>query len=53
MQAVTTPQPGIELGDVVAFADAVAPVSARVVGLHLAVDPTTSRYELAVEGEGV
>ena len=52
VQAVTAPQPGIELGDVVAFEDRVAPVATRVVGLHLAVDPTASRYELALEGEG-
>ena len=46
------PQPAIELGDVMAFADSLAPVTTRAVGLRLAVDPTASRYELAVEGEG-
>ena len=53
MQAATVLHPGVELGDVVAFEESVAPVSARVVGLHLAVDPTANRYELAVDGEGV
>ena len=53
VQAATVPHPGVELGDVVAFEDSVAPVATRVVGLHLAVDPTASRYELAVDGEGV
>jgi hypothetical protein len=37
----------------VAFQDAVAPVATRVVGPRLAADPMASRYELALEGEGV